>query len=259
MDWTDEGIVLSVHKYGEHDALLECMTYAHGRHRGFVKSGMSKRQKPILQPGNHLKLHWRSRIEENLGTYKVDSIHNPLGGIFASREALTALSAAVSIYSTTLPERDPHTALYEALAAFVKLLEFEDADLATFAAALVKLESGVLDALGYGINLTECAATGVKDDLVYVSPKSAQAVCHSAGEPYHSKMLPLPSFLLENPVNAITHREAGQGLKLTGYFLDRYIWSVYAKGQPAARERLIHRVNVMTDREMASEASAGNL
>ncbi|WND01983.1 DNA repair protein RecO [Temperatibacter marinus] len=242
MDWIDEGIVLNVSKHGENDALLECMTSAHGRHRGFVKSGMSKRQKAILQPGNLLKLSWRSRIEENLGHFRVDPIHSPLGGILSNRATLNCLSAIVSVYGSTLPERETHPELYLALQAYINLLEEEGHGLAILGAGIVKLEAGILSALGYGLNLEECAATGVKDDLIYVSPKSAQAVSKAAGDPYKAKMLPLPTFLLENPANPITHKETLNGLTLTGYFLDRYIWAVYKKGQPSARERVIHQL-----------------
>lgn len=239
MEWTDEGIVLNLHKHGEHDALLDCMTIEHGKHRGFVKAGLSKRQKPLLQPGNRLKLTWRARLEDNLGTYRIDPIHSPLGGLLSNRAALAALSASLAVFATTLPERDRHPDLYNGLKAYIDLLEYSEGDDVIFAAGLVKLEMGILAALGYGINLSECAATGTRKDLCYVSPKSAQAVSRAAGMPYQAKMLPLPDFLLENSHGAITHKDVYDGLTLTGYFLDRYIWAVYGKAQPAARERLV--------------------
>ena len=60
----------------------------------------------------------------------------------------------------------------------------------------IKLEADLLEELGYGLDLSCCAASGVTDNLVYVSPKSGRAVSSLAGEPYKSKLLPLPSFML---------------------------------------------------------------
>jgi DNA repair protein RecO (recombination protein O) len=34
----------------------------------------------------------------------------------------------------------------------------------------------MLEELGFGLDLKECAATGVKEDLIYVSPKSGRSL-----------------------------------------------------------------------------------
>ena len=56
----------------------------------------------------------------------------------------------------------------------------------------------VLEELGFGLDLTECAATGARQELVYVSPKSGRAVSRAAGQPWQDKMLALPAFLVED-------------------------------------------------------------
>ena len=48
----------------------------------------------------------------------------------------------------------------------------------------VSWEMGMLTELGFGLDLSACAATGSKDQLIYVSPKSGQAVSKSAGKPH---------------------------------------------------------------------------
>ncbi len=53
----------------------------------------------------------------------------------------------------------------------------------------------MLTELGFGLDLSTCAATGATQDLVYVSPKSGGAVSRSAGEPWRDKLLRLPPFL----------------------------------------------------------------
>ena len=59
----------------------------------------------------------------------------------------------------------------------------------------MRFELLVLDELGFGLDLTRCAATGRRDELVYVSPKTGRAVSREAGAQWHDKMLALPAFL----------------------------------------------------------------
>ena len=56
-------------------------------------------------------------------------------------------------------------------------------------ALIARFELGLLDDLGFGLDLERCAATGTNDDLAYVSPKSGRAVSRSAGEPYGDRLL----------------------------------------------------------------------
>jgi len=74
MEWTDEGIVLGARRHGESAAIVELMTRSHGRHLGIVRGGRSRRQQPVLQPGNRVALTWRARIEEHLGTFAVEPL-----------------------------------------------------------------------------------------------------------------------------------------------------------------------------------------
>lgn len=238
MEWQDEGIVLSATRHGESDAVLEVMTKNHGRSRGFMKGGLGRRNKANLQSGNYLQVNWRSRIETNLGRFTVELIHSPLGQMISDGARLSALAAVTSVVATTMPEHEEHPKVYEGLKALVGLLENDEGGIAVWGSALAQLELGILAELGYGLDLTECAATGAKDGLVFVSPKSGRAVSGTAGEPYKSRLLPLPAFLCDGHKSLPTQEAAADALKLTGYFLDRNVWLVHGKGQPAARERL---------------------
>ena len=45
-------------------------------------------------------------------------------------------------------------------------------DFEHWAPLYVRWEAGLLNELGFGLDLSQCAATGDLDDLIYVSPKS---------------------------------------------------------------------------------------
>ena len=107
-------------------------------------------------------------------------------------------------------------------------------------ATIVRWELGLLDEIGYGLDLSACAATGTTDDLVYVSPKSGRAVSRSAGAPYHDRLLALPGFLTGNGGGA---DPAGivAGLRLTGGFLDRHVFAAHNRRPPPARDRFVAR------------------
>ena len=87
----------------------------------------------------------------------------------------------------------------------------------------VRLEVALLSTLGFGLDLSKCAAGG-SDDLAYVSPKTGRAVSREKAEPYREKLLPLPAFLIkEEPASDLDIRN---GLNLTSYFLSQHVKSM---------------------------------
>lgn len=239
MEWQDEGIVLSASRLGEADAVLEVMSPAHGRVRGFVRGGLGRRNKANLQVGNRLSVKWYARLETNLGRFTIELLHSPLGQMMGEGARISALSAVTAVVSSTLPEREPHASVFEGLEAILNLLEHEDGTAAMWGAALARLEVAVLAELGYGLDLTKCAGTGLSENLAFVSPKTGRAVSLEAGGPYKEKLLPLPAFMTGGKLADASADDALDGLRLTGYFLERNVWAVHASQQPPARERFI--------------------
>ena len=233
MEWRDEGVLLSARKHGETGAILEAFTAQHGRHSGLMQGGASRKNAALRQPGAQLSLTWRARLEGRLGVYRAEPIKGRAAAVFDDPLALAALSSACALLSTFLPEREPQPELYPVT------LKMFDALAAggnwTGVYAVWELE--LLKALGYGLDLESCAATGATQELIWVSPKSGRAVSRSAGEPYADRLLPLPqAFRLHEPLGA---EDFAASLRLTGHFLTR--WPVAALGleaAPAARGRL---------------------
>jgi DNA repair protein RecO (recombination protein O) len=140
-----------------------------------------------------------------------------------------------------LPERDPHEDIYDMLDR--TLNDFDD--ITEAAVHLVKFELAMLAELGFGLDLENCAATGVAGgDLIYVSPKSGGAVSRQAGEPWRDKLLRLPPFLreAEDRRNGWSDQDLQDGFELTGRFLLRHVLEPRGQGHSDAREGFINAV-----------------
>jgi len=233
MNWTDEGIILSVRPHGETAAVVELLTRAHGRHLGLVHGGRSRKQRPVLQTGNHVDASWKGRLAEQLGHINLELRTGYAAKAMDDPAALTGLTSLTSL-ARLLPERDPHPSLYE-ITLFV--LGFLD-DASVWPALLVRWEVALLSELGFGLDLSACAATGQNDDLIYVSPKSGRAVSASAGEPYRDRLLRLPSFLLQGRRGGVTNADIVDGFRLTRYFLETRVLQPRDMTLPEPRARL---------------------
>jgi DNA repair protein RecO (recombination protein O) len=88
---------------------------------------------------------------------------------------------------------------------------------------MVRFELQLLAELGFGLDLSICAASGSETDLVYVSPKSGRAVSRQAGEPWRQKLLALPAFLRDASAADPSPQDISDGFALTGFFLARHV------------------------------------
>ena len=235
MQWTDEGVILGTRRHGETSLIVELMTAAHGRHLGLVRGGRSRKQQPVLQPGNSVAAIWRARLDEHLGNYTVEATTQRAARLMEGAAALYGIQTIAALIRL-LPERDPHPELYQGLLAILDWLD----DPITAGVVLVRFEARMLEELGFGLDLERCAATGTTGELIYVSPKSGRAVSRSAGEPYNNRLLALPRFMIENggktePVAA----DILAGFRLTGYFLARHVYEPRGIEPPEARARFL--------------------
>jgi DNA repair protein RecO (recombination protein O) len=235
MDWRDEGILLAVRPHGETSAIIECLTREHGRHAGLVQGGQGSALTPALQPGAQLMLDWRARLSEHLGHYRVELLRSRAASIMADRAGLAALNATGALLVTMLPEREPNPEIYDATLALADALAAAEWD---WPARYARWEITLLKALGFGLDLARCAATGKADDLVYVSPRSGRAVSRDAGGAWADQLLPLPGFLTgraEPTIGAV--REA---VRMSGFFLEHWACPAFeVKSVPEARIRLV--------------------
>lgn len=237
MEWTDEGIILGLRRHGEANAIVEVLTARHGRHLGLVRGGGSRRQAPALQPGNGVHLAWRARLDEHLGTFVVEVTQARAEGLMTSAHSAFAISHIGSLIRL-LPERDPHPELYETLVEIVENL----AEPALAGMLVARLELTMLAELGFGLDLESCAATGGRNDLLYVSPKSGRAVSREAGEPWRQQLFDLPYFLIGRVAEPPGAEKLRAAFDLTGHFLARRVFDPRGVPLPESRAAFLHAV-----------------
>lgn len=241
--WRDQGFVLSVRPHGENGAVVSVLTEKYGRHAGYVHGAQSSKKRGMMEPGTRVSVEWKSRVADQLGTFTLEQETGMPYVILQDPLRLGALMSACSLCDQTLPEREGHPGLFY---GFETLLGMMDEDF--WGAAYVYWEIALLKELGFGLELTKCAGGGDPQTLAYVSPKSGRAVSYAAAEPYKDKLLELPSFLKPNggPLDA---EEIAKGLKMTGYFLEHWVFAHHTKGIPDPRLRFADRYEKNIEKE----------
>lgn len=254
MEWSDEGTIIGLKAHGESAVILEVMTREHGRHLGLVRGGRSAKAQAPLQPGNHVSLTWRARLHEHLGEYKVELLASHAARLMGAPVALYGLGTVAGLLRL-LPERDPHPGLYEGLSVLITHLD----EPLLAPALIVRFELAMLGELGFGLDLSRCAATGSPDDLSHVSPKSGKAVSRRAAQPYLDRLLALPAFLAEGQGGrAPSTAEILAGFALTGFFLRRHILDPRGLREPPERLRLIDLAGRAAANAPPAESSTGS-
>lgn len=232
MEWQDQGILLVVKRHGEGAAIIEVLTEAHGRHAGLMRGGGSRKSAALLQPGNLLALTWRARLEDQLGSYSVELKATHSVDILSSKLKLYVFNALSAMLAHYLPEREPNPEIYRAVIDVIERLRTGK----NWEHRYCLLELEMLNSLGYGLDLTQCAVTGQHTDLTHVSPKSGRAVSQEAARGWEDRLLKFPRFLQQEELTEITSEEFRQSLKLSGYFFEKHV-PVSPPKLPEARVR----------------------
>lgn len=238
MQWTDEAIVLGVRRHGETSVILELLTVERGRHLGLVRGGSGTRLRGVLQPGNSLRATWRARLDDHLGNYTVEGINLRAAGFLTAAHAVHGVTHLAAL-CRLLAEREPHTRIHAALEEILEALD----DPAAVAPMIARFELAFLAELGFGLDLSCCAATGATDDLIYVSPRSGRAVSRAGGEDYRDKLMRLPGFL-RAAAEPASPDDLADAFALTGFFLERHAFAPRGLAVPDARGRFIAAVLV---------------
>lgn len=233
MEWRETGTLLTARKHGETAVIIEVFTRDHGLHAGVVQGGASRKMAPVLQPGAGLDLTWRARLSEHIGSFKAEPIQSR-AHLMEHRLSLAALNALSGLLTFALAEREPHPALYDKTVTLLDMI----GEGPVWTLAYLRWEMALLQELGFGLDLSECAATGARDGLRYVSPKTGRAVSEAGAGEWKDRLLPLaPDLVGQGSGDA---EGVLQGLRVTGHFLTHHLApSLGDKPLPPARQRFI--------------------
>ncbi len=218
---TSNALVLSAKPLGENTFIISLFTAENGRHLGVIK----KKHPPEI--GTLCQATWKARLSDQLGSFYLEETKSYAPLFLDDMPRLHVLSNLCATLDKSLPERQSYTNLH---AQTLKLLNDLLQDY--FYENYIHFEIALLSALGFALDMTECAGGGDKNDLAYVSPKTGRAVSRAKGLPYHDKLLKLPRFLWQE--TAATSEDLVDGLALTGYFLTNYLGTL-----PITRNRIL--------------------
>jgi DNA repair protein RecO (recombination protein O) len=238
MEWQDEGIIIGTRRHGETSLIVEIMTRNHGRHMGLARGGRSRKKHPFYQPGNSVEAIWRARLDEHLGTWALEATELRMARLMETPVGIFGLQT-MAAHLRLLPERDVHAHLYEALEIILSHLDNPP----VAAALIIRFELALLDDLGFGLDLSKCAATGTAENLTHVSPKTGRAVSRAAAEPWLDRLLPLPAFLISaKNRDQISNHDMTAGFDLAGHFLTRHVYQPRGIEPPNERASFIKAV-----------------
>ncbi len=233
------GIVLAVRPYSEHDAIVALFTEDHGLLRGLARGGMSRTKASLWQPGNLVQSRWAARLAEQLGTISAELVHPGAALAMDDAWALTILTAACAVAEGAVPEREPQPRIFRGM---LHLIAHASTGVALLP-DLIRWELGLLQDLGFGLDLTTCAVTGTREALTYVSPRTGRAVSQDAAGLWKERLLPLPPFLTSDTPG--DPAQWADGLRLTERFLARDAFGLRHLAVPAARLRLSEKLNLL--------------
>lgn len=227
MQWTSEAIILKHQQFNDDKLLCWCFSSSHGIYKGLISLNSKTRNQ--IQIGNIIQATWRARLEEHLGSYYCELLKPLSMVIINDKLKLSSILSLCALLSSCLPERALEAKIYDNTISYLLSLK----DHTNWLTDYIKLELSILQEMGYGLNLDECGATGSKENLYYISPKTGRAINREAGEAYHNKLFLLPKFLIKEteplPMDIIN------ALKITQYFIDKHFYKSQSKELPDSR------------------------
>lgn len=230
-NWRDQGIVLGVRPHGESGAVVALLTENYGRHAGYVHGAQSAKKRAMMEPGTLVDAQWSARTADSLGHYALEPARGLTGSFLDDPLRLGALLSACALCDEALPEREGHPGLFHGLRTMLQALESDH-----WGAVYVMWEIAFLRELGFGLDLQRCAGGGDASTLTHVSPKSGRAVSADKAAPYLDKLLILPDFLTPRGGEG-GDDEVVKGLRMTGHFLEHWVFAHHSRGVPEARLR----------------------
>ena len=199
---------------------------------------MNRLDVKLFRTGNLVRIEAFARVEENMLNLRVELEEAGSVNFITDGSKLATLSSFCALCDDCLAEQEPLERFYYYVESFMELIN-EDNWLAHYCF----FEFYLLEQLGIGLDLSECAATGRTDNLCYVSPKSGRAVCEEAGFLYRDKLFAYPQFIIGQDYHPNT-AEMVDLLKMTEFFLQKNFFNTHGLKFPTNRANLLTQLNI---------------
>lgn len=215
MKFEDVGYIINVRKHGDKSVILTVLTKDNGKLIGYVKGALSKKTLPIYQVGNFVHIEAYSRLEENMLSFRVEPINYNAVNFMGDMKKLETLMVFCSLCNSCLQEKEPLGRFFFYVVSFFDFIVEEN-----WLVHYAFFEFYLLDFLGVGLDLSECAVTGETSNLCYVSPKTGRAVTKEVGDEYSNRLYKFPKFIIENNYNP-SFEELMDLFDMTEFFLSK--------------------------------------
>lgn len=239
MQFSDDGYIVGLRRHGENSLIVTLLSRKYGKIAGYIKGGDGRKFQGICQLGNLVSFNAYARLEENMPQFRGVELLKPLAVNFMSDvKKLAVLTSFCELMNLCLSEKENLEYMRAYIDSFMNNID-TDAWLEAYAC----MEYHLLSFLGIGLDLSECAVTGSKENLAFISPKTGHAVCMEVGLPYAEKLFKFPHWIVDKnqPYNVA---EVAETLRLSEYFLNKNFFQVHGLKFPDNRANLLHILNL---------------
>ncbi len=215
---TDEAILIHKLKYGETSAILTVYSKQYGIIKGLFKGAYVNKNKAVVQLGNILSISKKYHSIDKLGLINIELKESYLSSIMPDNKKLYLLLSICDIMYKFLPAFEDDINFYNLTKnTIISFCSSEHNE-----KYYINWEMRLLDKIGYGLDITKCTVTGEKDDLFYISPKTAKAVTKDIGDKYKNKLFIIPNYWLNTDINNPTKEELLNALNILEFFLKKF-------------------------------------
>lgn len=232
MQFSDEGYIINMRRHGENSLILTVLTKNNGKLTGYVKNCIHKKNLATFQLGNSISLNAYSRLEENMLSLHVELLRAHAVNFMNSPAKISALSSLCELCNSCLPEKENIEGFYTIVGNFFNVIHEDN-----WVTHYSYFEFYLLKYLGVGLDLSSCSATGSRENLLYISPKTGKAVCAEAGHPYRDRLYAYPQYIVDKNYHPHT-QEVADLLKMTEFFLNKNFFQLHGLKFPENRVNL---------------------
>ena len=171
MNWEDEGFLLSKKKFRENANIISVFTEKHGKARGIVYGGTSRKIKNYLQVGNKIFLVHNSKNRNRIGYFKTEIIEAISPRYFDDKKRSYSILSASELLDTLLPDEQSYKKIYISFNNLIKNFNHKN-----WPYIYIFWEIHLIKELGFGFkidktNMEKEVITVDIDNIAYKIPK----------------------------------------------------------------------------------------